>query len=182
MGLGAWAGPLVVGAFLVPDEHWTFEGLNDSKQVSKTNRELLAKELMRQFPTAFELVVAPVSDIDRYGVGKTHQRAMELALERLVARVGAPDRVIVDGNKYVIAGADHFPKADEHYPCVMAASILAKVHRDGLMAEEALRFPAYGFEAHVGYGTHRHLEALKAHGLCELHRRSYKPMCTMVTP
>lgn len=176
VGLGAWAGPLVVCAFAAPDEAWRVPGLNDSKKLSKKAREAIAKPLMRDMVNRFVLVSIDAVDIDDMGIGKALPLAMERAILRLIARVGVPDRVIVDGEDKGFAGAEYYPKADGTYPCVMAASVVAKVYRDDRMADLATDYPLYDFEGHVGYGTPRHLAAMQAHGLTPYHRRSYAPM------
>lgn len=180
VGLGSWAGPLVVCAFAAPSEEWILEKLDDSKKVSKSNRSTLAKALMRDFPQSYVLITGGVSDIDTHGIEKTWRRAMELAVERLIAQVGVPWRVIIDGNKQPVMGAECYPKADGKFPCVMAASVIAKVHRDTHMMEEAVKYPQYGFDRHAGYGTAQHRSALMAHGLSPIHRRSYEPMSSLL--
>lgn len=176
VGLGPWAGPLVVCAFAAPSESWVIEGLNDSKKLSDRQRVDLSKTLLRTMPTAFELVWVPVEEIDSRGIGRVHMEAMERAAEKLIERVGVPWRVIVDGDRQPFAGAECYPKADGTYPSVMAASIVAKVARDEYMVRQSISYPEYGFDRHVGYGTAYHRAAIQRFGLCPLHRRSYKPI------
>jgi ribonuclease HII len=175
VGLGALAGPLVVCAFSAPSDDWKMLKLTDSKKLGKVTREQLAQELMTQFPDHYVLIQVEPSDIDKHGIGKCLPMAMERALERLVAKVGVPNRVIIDGeDKGVCAGAEFYPKADLNYPAVSAASVIAKVHRDRLMKEYSKSYPKWGFEQHVGYPTQAHRDALKKHGMSPIHRRSYK--------
>ena len=181
VGLGSWAGPLVVCAFAAPSEEWVFDKLNDSKKVSKMGRARLCTELIRETQN-FELIWVPSESIDKHGAGRVHMLAMEKAVEYLAERVGTPWRVIVDGNRQPLLGAECYPKADATYPCVMAASIIAKVKRDAYMVNLARKYPQYGFEKHVGYGTQQHLSALLQHGLSPVHRRSYKPMSSFHAP
>lgn len=176
VGLGPWAGPLLVCAFAAPDENWFLEGLDDSKKLSEKELVTLSKALMRLHPNAFELVWGPVEDIDSDGLRPTHLRAMELAIYRLIERVGVPDRVIVDGVLQPVQGAECYPEADANFPAVSAASIIAKVTRDEYMVRQSLAYPEYGFEKHVGYGTKRHREALHEYGITPIHRRSCKPI------
>lgn len=180
VGTGSWAGPFVVCAFAAPNESWALEGLNDSKKLTRNGRGPLATALMRDFPRSFVLITAPVADIDAHGLEKTWRRAVELAVDRLIAQVGVPWRVIIDGNKQPVSGAECYPKADGKFPCVMAASVIAKVHRDTHMMEEAVKYPQYGFDKHAGYGTAQHRAALVAHGLSPIHRRSYSPMSELI--
>jgi len=180
VGLGAWAGPLVVCAFAAPDEYWSTKELNDSKKLSKVVRERVSHFLSRTYSHAFHMVSISSEEIDRDGIGSSLVGAMNTALEELVKRVRVPDRVIIDGEPKKVYGAEFFPKADGKFPCVMAASILAKVSRDLVMAQWAQIHPQYGFEKHVGYGTKQHFDAIHTHGLCPLHRRSYQPMKSFI--
>ena len=177
VGLGAWAGPLVVCAYAAPSEKWTCPGLNDSKKLTRESRERVAKPLMRD-ENSYALVQVEAPDIDKYGIAKVLADAMVRALDNLVDKVGTPDRVIIDGENKGILGAEYYPKADGSYPCVMAASVIAKVYRDELMIKYALEYPVYGFERHVGYGTPMHSSALMSVGVCPLHRKSYEPIRT----
>lgn len=176
VGLGAWAGPLVVCAFAAHSESWIVPGLDDSKKLGKTVRNKLGKDLMRQYNGDYSLVQVEASDIDQYGIAKMLPFAMERALENLIESLGIPDRVIIDGDPKGLHGAEYFPRADGEFPCVMAASVIAKVYRDDLMVQHAVTHPQYGFDSHVGYGTKRHARALEEYGVCDLHRRSYKPI------
>lgn len=176
VGLGSWAGPLVVCAFAAPDETWTVPGLNDSKKLSRSERTRIGKELLKLYAERQCLVWVDSIDIDKYGIKASLPYAMEKVLTNLISVVGLPDRVIIDGEDKGISGAEFYPKADGNYPCVMAASVLAKMRRDDHMISLAEDYPQYGFENHVGYGTKEHQDAITAHGLCPLHRRSYQPM------
>ena len=182
VGLGSLAGPLVVCAFSAPDMDWRMPKLTDSKKLGKTARESLAEALMRDFPDHYVLIQAEAGDIDRVGVGKVLPMAMERALDRLVEKSGVPDRVIVDGEEKGILGAEYYPKADLNYPAVSAASVIAKVYRDGLMKQYAGSYPGYGFDQHMGYPTKQHREAISRLGQCPLHRRSYRLKETLEQP
>jgi ribonuclease HII len=169
----------VVCAFAAPDMKWMFEGLNDSKKISKKKIPVIAKELMRQYASSFELVTVSAGELDAMGIEKAWRLAMEYATYQLIERVGVPYRVIIDGNKQPVVGAECYPQADGKYPCVMAASIIAKAYRDDLMKQAAALYPHYAFETNAGYGggeTSHHRKALYTHGLTPLHRRSYSPM------
>jgi ribonuclease HII len=184
VGLGAWAGPLVVCAFAARSDSWRLEGLDDSKKIDKKTRRTLAKTLAEVHSDDYVLVQVDANEIDLVGIAAALPAAMDVALKKLIDLIGIPERVIIDGDpprrmldtETALLGAEYYPKADGNFPCVMAASVLAKVYRDDLMAAHAITYPEYGFERHVGYGTPRHAAALDEHGVCALHRRSYAPI------
>ncbi len=151
-------------------------GVADSKTLTKKRRE--------QLFTAIEAVcdigegwVQP-DEIDRLGLTAAMRLAVERALAGLAA--AADEAIIMDGNiNYCppqFTAVQCVVDADATHPVVSAASIYAKVRRDRHMAEAAAEYPGYGFESHVGYGTKTHRQALQLHGVCKLHRQSYKPI------
>lgn len=173
VGRGCWAGPLVAGAVVLQEP---IAGLRDSKKLSKLQRERLAAEIYEK-ALAVGLGWVWPGDIDTGGISISVKTAMQQAL----AAIGvAYDEVVIDGNINYLPEVDKaraVVKADDLIPAASAASIVAKVARDTYMAEvAAVKYPAYGFEKHVGYGTAVHIEALAAHGVTELHRKSYKPI------
>lgn len=172
VGRGCWAGPLVAGAVLLSQP---IAGLKDSKKLSKAQREKLDADI-RVLAKAFGLGWVTPLEIDELGLTE----AVRLAMERALACITAPfKRLVVDGSINYFAhlpAAEAIISADNLIPEVSAASIIAKVARDNYMAKAALRYPGYAFEKHVGYGTAAHLAALKTQGVCELHRRSFKPI------
>lgn len=114
--------------------------------------------------------------IDSGGITQAVKTAMADALRAIQIDY---DEIIVDGNINYFAdnpNASALIRADDLIPAVSAASIIAKVARDNFMAEQALVYPGYGFEKHVGYGTALHIQALKQHGVTNVHRKSYKPI------
>ena len=169
-GRGAWAGPIVVGAVILPPGRYPFR---DSKKLSPKERERLAEEV-RRVALAFALGVAGVEEVDRLGVLKATLLAAERALLSLPL---APEALVTD---YLPLPTPlpllSPPKADEKSPTVAAASILAQVHRDGLMAELDRLYPGYGFARHKGYGTPEHQEALLALGPSPVHRKRFAPV------
>lgn len=172
VGRGCWAGPLVAAAVIIDEP---VEGLNDSKKLSAQKRKTLVKEIYLK-AKAIGLGWVDAKRIDAIGLSAANREAMEQALGQIVVPW---DRIIIDGNYNFLSHVAHTETmigADGLVPSVSAASIVAKVARDAYMVDAAMQFPEYGFEKHVGYGTRFHHEQIKQHGVCELHRMSYKPL------
>lgn len=176
VGRGCWAGPVVAAAVVLKRE---VPGLKDSKLLTKLARERLAQQI-EAAALAFGISWVEASVIDEIGINE----AVKLAMERALAQIKVQyDQVIIDGHINFLAEnpkSQAIIKADNSVPAVSAASIIAKLARDKFMAEQALAFPGYGFEKHVGYGTKFHLQQLKQLGLCKLHRKSYKPIKSLL--
>lgn len=170
VGRGALAGPLVAAAVILPPGT-EIEGLRDSKMCTRLQRERLAREIEARAVSMSVVRVYP-NKIDRIGLQRCNLMAMRKALANL--DVG-PDYVIVDGFplKRLKTPSLAVKKADAVSRSVAAASIVAKVHRDAAMRRYHRRYPQYGFSSNVGYGTRYHWRALKEHGPCEIHRRSF---------
>lgn len=171
VGRGCWAGPMVVGAVIL---NQPILGLKDSKKLSKKQRELLT-ELIK-VEAKYSLGWVSHSEIDAIGLSAATTLACQRAIENLNADY---DEIIIDGGINFLPDnpkATCLIKADDTVPAVSAASIIAKVMRDNFMAEQAVQFPKYGFEKHVGYGTKIHIDALKQFGPTRIHRMSYKPL------
>lgn len=186
VGRGPWAGPLVIGAVVLPREVngelpvWT-DGLTDSKKLSAKKREELSKVILEN-ATATGLGWVSAREIDSLGLSES----LKLAARRAVAEVklkNAPfTEIIIDGTVNFLAGTPleryvtTLKKADFLIKEVSAASIIAKVARDEYMKSLATIYPDYGFEKHVGYGTAAHRAALAQLGPCPEHRSSFKPI------
>lgn len=174
VGRGPWAGPLVVGACLLPE---AIEGLNDSKKLTAKKREELAEAIRKK--AIFGLGWISAAELDELGLTEALCKAARDAVSQIS---GQFDEVIIDGTMNFLRGtkyeniAQFLPKADQLVPEVSAASIIAKVSRDHYMYELANKYPGYGFEKHVGYGTAAHKEAIEKLGLCPEHRRSFRPI------
>jgi len=172
-GRGPLAGPVVAAAVIL-DDRQPIRGLGDSKAISPRRRERLFDEI-RAKALACCIAEASVEEIDRLNILQATLLAMRRAVEglRLV-----PQRVLVDGNRLPILKMPTaaIVKGDALVPAISAASILAKVHRDRLCLALHETWPAYGFAAHKGYPTADHLAALRQHGACPVHRRSYAPV------
>ena len=172
-GRGPLAGPVVAAAVILRDD-LVIEGLRDSKQLAPARRETVAA-LIRERALAFALGSADVAEIDALNV----LRASLLAMSRAVTALEiAPQRVLVDGNQLpeLSCEARAVVGGDRLVPAVSAASVLAKVARDAMMAELDLRYPQYGFARHKGYATEAHRAALKQHGPSPEHRRTFAPV------
>lgn len=174
VGRGAWAGPLLIVAARQRLE--LPKGIKDSKLLSPVQRQHLLPEIMVACDIG-EGWVQP-AEIDRIGLSK----AMYLGVARALEALGAleDEQIIMDGGinfvdpKYYKATA--VVGGDKMFPVVSAASIVAKVARDKYMSELPGRYASWEFERHVGYGTERHSTLLKRHGICDIHRRSFKPI------
>lgn len=172
-GRGPLAGPVVAAAVIL-DDLQPIRGLADSKALTALRRERLHDEI-RARALCCSVAQASVEEIDRLNILQATLLAMQRAVEGLRLR---PHRVVVDGNR---APALPMPtqavvKGDARVAVVSAASILAKVTRDRLCDDLHQRFPHYGFDGHKGYPTPAHLAALREHGPCPEHRRSYAPV------
>ena len=172
VGRGCWAGPVVAGAVLLKR---TIPGLKDSKQLTKLARERLDAQI-RVEAAGFGIGWAEAGEIDQFGM----TGAIRLAMQRALAAITQDyNEIVIDGSLNFLKEnpkARTLVKADAFIQAVSAASIIAKVARDRFMAEAAATFAGYGFEHHVGYGTAEHAAALAKLGVCELHRRSFKPV------
>ena len=180
VGRGPLAGPLVVGAVILPEEEqaW-FTELNDSKKLTAKKREKLSTLILEN--SAAGLGWVPADELDKIGISKALQLATHRAVKS-VQRLHVPfPQIIIDGkinflkNTPLEKYTSTLIKADSQIKEVSAASIIAKVARDNYMINLANKFPNYGFEKHVGYGTKAHLNAIYKYGLTEEHRKSYEP-------
>ena len=176
-GRGALAGPVVAAAVIL-DPRQPIAGLADSKKLTARRRERLYDEICAK-ALCCSIALASVAEIDRLNI----LQATMLAMQRAVAGLRLPPaKVLVDGNRLPTLGvlAEAIVDGDATVPAISAASILAKVQRDRWCAEVDAQWPQYGFAAHKGYGTAAHLAALRAHGACEHHRRSFAPVAAVL--
>ncbi len=172
VGRGPLAGPVVCAAVVMPlDENSLIEGIDDSKKLSEKKREKLSV-LIKERALAYTIVEIDENTIDEINILEATKLGMKRALETLAI---TPDTVLTDGNmtlnisypqKSVIHG-------DALSYSIGAASIIAKVHRDHLMVEYAKTYPHYAFEKNKGYGTAAHIQGIKEHGLCKIHRKTF---------
>ncbi len=176
-GRGPLAGPVVAAAVILDDLR-PIAGLDDSKKLTALRREALFDEI-RAKALCFAIAEASVEEIDQLNILQATLLAMRRAVMGLRLK---PVRVLVDGNQLprLDVPSEAIVKGDALVKSISAASILAKVHRDRWCKEVHEHFPHYGFSAHKGYGTVVHMEALRAHGACIHHRRSFAPVAQVL--
>ncbi|MBC7705724.1 MAG: ribonuclease HII [Rhodoferax sp.] len=176
-GRGPLAGPVVAAAVIL-DARNPIEGLADSKTLTAARREKLFDQICAR-SLCCSIASASVEEIDRLNI----LQATMLAMRRAVLGLRlTPIKVLVDGNRLPVLEvlAEAIVRGDALIPAISAASILAKVHRDRWCAELHIQFPQYGFAAHKGYGTEQHMAALREHGACPEHRRSFAPVAEVL--
>ena len=172
-GRGPLAGPVVAAAVIL-DDRKRIRGLNDSKVLAPEVRARLYDEICAK-ALCVSIAEASVEEIDRLNILQATMLAMKRAIEGLRLR---PVKVLVDGNCLPVLKihAEAIIGGDATVKSISAAYILAKVHRDRLCLTLHSPHPQYGFDAHKGYSTPMHLAALKEHGACAIHRRSFAPV------
>jgi ribonuclease HII len=173
VGVGPLAGPVVAAAVVLP-ECPRLPGLDDSKRLPRDARERLAQEILAQ-AEAVSVAEIWVEEIDRRNIYQASLLAMQRAVEALDPR---PDHVLVDARRIpgIVAAQTPIVGGDGLDASIAAASIVAKVHRDAIMARLDGEYPGYGFGRHMGYATAEHLRALRRLGACPIHRRSFTPV------
>jgi ribonuclease HII len=172
-GRGPLAGPVVAAAVIMP-EKIRIKGLNDSKQLTELQRESIYEKLMAREDLTWAVAILEPVEIDRINILRATHEAMRRALAALAV---AADHALIDGlpvhpfpiPQTALVGGDGLSYS------IAAASVIAKVTRDRFMVEQDGLYPGYGFAQHKGYGTPQHLAALKQHGPCPLHRRTFLP-------
>ena len=176
-GRGAWAGPVVAAAVVLPPDPGIarrLAGVADSKQLTVRQRERLLAVVLAE-AAGSGVGIVPATEIDALGIAEATRQAMQLAIRAIHI---PPDYLLID---YVrlpsLSTPQHsLPKGDSRVLSIAAASIVAKVTRDRLMAELACEHPGYGFERHKGYGTADHRTALLRLGPSPVHRLSFQPV------
>jgi len=176
-GRGPLMGPVVAAAVIL-DELNPIKGLSDSKKLTALRREKLYDEI-RAKALCCSIAQASVEEIDSINILQATMLAMKRAVEGLRLK---PNKVLVDGNRLPTLAilSEAIVGGDALVPAISAASILAKVHRDRWCAEFHLEYPQYGFADHKGYGTAEHLAALREHGACPQHRKSFAPVAEVL--
>lgn len=190
VGRGPLAGPLVVGAVILPGSddgerpEWVGE-LKDSKKLSAKKRERLSAVILEE-ALATGLGWVSASEIDEVGISEALRLATSRAVKSVQGLHVSFSQIVIDGKVNFLSGSSlsdfvsTMPKADDLVKEVSAASIIAKVARDAYMCEVSEKYPEYGFFSHVGYGTSKHIAAIREFGICPEHRKSFEPIKSMV--
>ena len=172
VGRGPLAGPVVCAAVIMPNND-IIDGVTDSKKLSEKKREYLA-QIIKEKAITYKIFEISPQIIDEINILNAVKRCMEGAVNGLSVR---PDVVIVDGLdtglKLDTDQTFYLVKGDFKSYTVGCASIIAKVYRDNLMKDYAIKYPAYGFSKHKGYGTKEHIEKIKEIGPCPIHRKTF---------
>lgn len=170
-GRGPLAGPVVVGiAIMKPDSF--IEGVNDSKKISEKKRELLYEQITNE-AIDWSVGIVDQNEIDEINILNATKKALHMAITNLKIK---PDRILVDALEHIdTCGIPYTSiiKGDAKVYSISAASIIAKVTRDRMMKEYDEIYPEYGFAGHKGYGTAKHIQAIKIYGPCPLHRKTF---------
>ena len=196
VGRGCLAGPLVTAVVILNKEHYSnlekdrnndvyselienYSQIKDSKLLSKTKREQLS-EFISKNSIEYNVSVISWLDVDKFGIARATQNSFEQNIDSLKSKV---DHFFVDAfkiKKFEDSKQTNIIKGDNKSITIAAASIIGKVYRDSLMEEYAKMYPIYEFENNKGYGTKLHMEKIREHGICEIHRKSFEPIKTML--
>jgi len=175
VGRGAWAGP-IVAAGVIFEKNYKIDGLKDSKKITAKKRESLVDEI-KEKALSWTVEVVENIEIDEIGVGKANALVIDKVINGLCIR---PHYCLIDKAsvaKYKIRIPwETIVKGDAKVFSIAAASVLAKVFRDDLMVKMEDKYPGYGFAEHKGYGTKLHRDMLQKLDICDIHRKSYKPI------
>ena len=174
VGRGPLAGPVVTAAVILSPDDPMLGQYRDSKKLSEKKRLLMYRNI-RKHAVAYAVAQASVEEIDRLNILHATMLAMRRAVDGLSVK---PTKVLVDGNRVpdVSVAAEAIVGGDNSVQEIAAASIVAKVVRDRLITWLDVKYPVYQFAAHKGYGTAAHMQALRDHGPCPAHRRSFAPV------
>ena len=170
-GRGPLAGPVVVASVIMP-ENSMIEGVNDSKKISEKKREKLYDQILEE-AISYGVWIIGQDEIDEINILNATKKALTLSLKELTTK---PDLIIVDALTHIDTMGipyESIIKGDAKCYSIASASIIAKVTRDRIMREWDSVYPEYGFIQHKGYGTAKHISAIKEYGLCPIHRKSF---------
>ncbi|UFU01010.1 ribonuclease HII [Radiobacillus kanasensis] len=172
VGRGPLAGPVVAAAVILTPDFY-LPGLTDSKQVSAKKREIFFQYIV-DHAKSYGIGIINREEIDRINIYQATKQAMERAISQLAVK---PDHLLIDAVTLdTNTPSTSIVKGDQKSVSIAAASIVAKVTRDRMMIEYDVQYPEYRFASNMGYGTKEHLEAIQAHGITPIHRRSFSPV------
>jgi ribonuclease HII len=178
-GRGPLAGPVVAGGVVITKESEIIPSVRDSKKMTKKQREE-AFEKIKDSVLAYGIGIVGPAEIDRVGIQKAVLKAMITVLEVIEGKLNEKiDYIIADGPNILSIPRykmDKIKEGDLYHYSISAGSVLAKVTRDRIMREYHKKYPEYGFNTHVGYGTKKHIEAIKKFGITKIHRKSFSPV------
>lgn len=170
-GRGPLAGPVVIASVIMPEDSM-IEGVNDSKKVSEKKRELLYDKILEE-AISYGVAIIGQDEIDNINILNATKKGLTMSLKELTVK---PDLILVDALEHIDTLGIPYEaiiKGDAKAYSIAAASIVAKVTRDRIMREWANVYPEYEFEVHKGYGTAKHIAAIKKHGICPIHRKTF---------
>jgi len=184
VGCGPWAGPLVACAAVVDPKKVGFEVLsmiNDSKKLTQKKREFLYENITQNPGVTFAVGIADVADIDSIGIGNANRLAMLKAVNDLSLCLPV-DCLLIDGirNPNINIPTKMVIRGDQKSVSIAIASVVAKVSRDKIMADLHAQHPEYCWDSNAGYGTKKHIDALKRYGITQHHRKSFAPIAALI--
>ncbi len=178
-GKGPWAGPVTAGAVIIHSDKQIVKIVRDSKIMTRIQREKAYKKIVKK-SSGFGIGIIGEKEIDRVGIQKAVKKAMIMAIKDLKLKFKIDiSYLLVDGSKTMPLrknDSQRIKRGGLYHYSISAASVLAKVTRDKIMLGLAKKYPLYGFDKHVGYGTKMHFNALGKYGICPIHRKSYAPV------
>lgn len=177
-GRGPLCGPVVAACCILPKEYKN-EHINDSKKLSEKKREIAYKEIIEN-ALDYGIGIVDAKRIDELNIYEATKEAMHIAISKLKISY---DLILTDAMKLQNEKVEVIPliKGDAKCECIAAASIIAKVTRDHILEEYDEKYPQYGFKSHKGYGTKKHIEAIKQYGIIkDFHRESYEPIKSLI--
>lgn len=177
-GRGPLCGPVVAACCILPKEYKN-ERINDSKKLSEKKREIAYKEIIEN-ALDYGIGIVDTKRIDEINIYEATKEAMHIAISKLKISY---DLILTDAMKLQNEKVEVIPliKGDAKCECIAAASIIAKVTRDHILEEYDKKYPQYGFKSHKGYGTKKHIEAIKQYGIIkDFHRESYEPIKSLI--
>ena len=178
-GRGPLAGPVVAGAVVISSSNQVVSSVRDSKKMTEKQRDE-AFEKIKESVFAYGLGIVSSAEIDKIGIQQAVLKAMTIVLDVIEAKLDERvDYIIGDGTNILSIPRyrmDKIKQGDLNHYSIAAGSVLAKVTRDRIMREYHEKYPEYGFDSHVGYGTKKHIAAIKSFGITEIHRKSFAPI------